>query len=120
MENQQFSNGRKAMEEELVKGRDTANQLLEVLVDHKLNTHHGDVEGLKSPFAENLVREVIRSFTNTLLLMKTNNDVSNEEILPINIKDFSSENSPKPEDHMDKACKRFFNPKNRRGCYKRK
>ena len=42
MENQP-SNGKRAMEEELIKGCETANQLLEVLV-HKSNTTHEDVE----------------------------------------------------------------------------
>ncbi|XP_027342955.1 WRKY DNA-binding transcription factor 70-like [Abrus precatorius] len=116
MENQP-SNGRKAMEEELIKGRDIATQLLEVLV-HKSNTHLGDVEeGLMLTFAQDLVRNVLRSFTNTLLLLNTdNNDVSDEVAMPIIIKDVKC---PKPED-KDEACKSFFNVKRRSGCHKRK
>ncbi|RDX67421.1 putative WRKY transcription factor 70, partial [Mucuna pruriens] len=119
MENQP-SNGRKAMEEELVKGRDIANQLLEILV-HK-SYHHGDVEveGLVLPFAEDLARKVLRSFTNTLLLLNTDDDVSYEVVMPTTIKDVSSSlKCPKPEDNKDEASKGFFNSK-RRGCYNRK
>ncbi|RDX62837.1 putative WRKY transcription factor 70, partial [Mucuna pruriens] len=121
MENQP-SNGRKAMEEELVKGRVIANQLLDVLV-HKSNTHDGNVKGSMLPLVEDLVHKVLSSFTNTLLLLDSINDVSisNEDVMPITVKDvLSSMKSPKPRD-TDEACKRFFDPKNRRrGCYKRK
>ncbi|XP_061362374.1 WRKY DNA-binding transcription factor 70-like [Gastrolobium bilobum] len=118
MENQ-LSNGRKEMEQELLRGRDIANQLLEVLV-HKSNTHHEDVRGSMLPFAEDLVRKVLRSFTNTLFILNTSNDVSNEVVVPITVRDFSSSaNCQKPED-TDETRESFFNPKSRRGCYKRK
>ncbi|TKY49205.1 WRKY transcription factor 70 [Spatholobus suberectus] len=118
MENQP-SNGRKAIEEELVKGRDIANQLLEVLV-HKSNTYDGNVQGSMHPFVEDLGRKVLGSFTNTLLLLNDNSDVSSEVVVPITIKDVpSSVKRPKPRD-TDEACKSFFDAKNRRGCYKRK
>ncbi|TKY49208.1 WRKY transcription factor 70 [Spatholobus suberectus] len=116
MENQP-SNGRKAMEEELVKGRDITNHLLEILVP-KCNTHHGgvQVEGLVLPFAEDLVRKVLRSFTNTLLLLNTDMDVSDEVVMPTTIKDVSSSvKCPKPE---DKDYNNFLNAKRRRGCHK--
>ncbi|XP_020209674.2 uncharacterized protein LOC109794640 [Cajanus cajan] len=121
MENQP-AHGRKAMEEELVNGRDTANQLLEILV-HESNTHRGgvEVEGSVLPFAEDLVRKVLRSFTNTLLLLNIHNDVSDDVVMPTTtIKDASSSvKCPKPED-KDESCKGFFNAKRRRGCHKRK
>ncbi|XP_061371708.1 WRKY DNA-binding transcription factor 70-like [Gastrolobium bilobum] len=118
MENQP-SNGRKEMEQELLRGHDIANQLLEVLV-HKSNAHHGDVRGSMLPFAEDLVRKVLRSFTNTLFILNTNNDVSNEVVVPLTVRDFSSSaNFQKPED-TDETRESFFNPKSRRGCYKRK
>ncbi|KAL2331329.1 hypothetical protein Fmac_018910 [Flemingia macrophylla] len=104
------SNGRRAMEEELTKGRDIANHLLEVLVDHKPNTH----EGSMVPFVEDLVRNVLCSFTNTLLLLNTDNDVSNEVVKDVT----SSVECPKPQDR-DEACKSSFGTKIRRGCYKR-
>jgi len=111
------SNCRKEiMKQELIRGRDTANQLLEV-ISHKLVNipHNGDLDQL--PFTEDLVRKVLRSFTNSLFLLNTNNDVFNEEVL--HIKDLSHGNCPKleVEDTDYKACKSF---KTQRGCYKRK
>ncbi|XP_061371668.1 probable WRKY transcription factor 62 [Gastrolobium bilobum] len=111
MENQS-SNGRIAMEEELIRGRDMANELLEVLANE---------EGSKSvlPIAEDLVLNVLRSFTNTLLLLNTNNDHSDEVVVPIPIRDIcSSANGTKPED-LNETSKSFIT-KNRRWCYKRK
>ena len=61
------STGRRTIEQELLRGRDTAIQLLEVLVHKSKNNHHGNEEGLILPFSEDLVHEVLRSFTNTLL-----------------------------------------------------
>ncbi|RDX78395.1 putative WRKY transcription factor 70, partial [Mucuna pruriens] len=111
MENR-LSNGRNAIEEELIKGLDIANQLLEILV-HKSNTHGGNIEGPMPPFVEDLVRKVQCSFTNTLLLLNFNNDISYKVVMPITIKDVpSSVKLPKPQD-TDEA-------KNRRGCYKRR
>ncbi|XP_061362382.1 WRKY DNA-binding transcription factor 70-like [Gastrolobium bilobum] len=114
MENQS-SNGRIAMEEQLIRGRDMANQLLEVIANE---------EGSKSvlPIAEDLVRNVLRSFTNTLLFLNTNNDHSDEVVVPIPIRDISSStNCTKPEG-LDETCKniKILNTKNRRACYKRK
>ncbi|AES66547.1 hypothetical protein MtrunA17_Chr2g0315351 [Medicago truncatula] len=116
MENQDPSNCRKEMELELIRGRDTAKQLLEVINVHRVNIH-GDLEGLIIPFAQDLAKKVLRSFTNTIFLLNTNDDVfSDEEVLPVTIKDLSPANCPKDED-TDKACKSF---KTQRGCYKRK
>ncbi|KAJ1441620.1 hypothetical protein SESBI_01242 [Sesbania bispinosa] len=120
MENQQPSDAKRAMEQELIEGRETANQLLEILV-HKSNTHnhHGDLEGIiLLPFARDLVHKVLRSFTNTLLLLNTNSE--EVKVLPTTITNVSSSAScPKPED-KDEASRSFTNAKNRRGCYKRK
>ena len=116
MENQP-SHGKKAMEEELIRGRDTAKQLLEVLVD-KSNIHLGDKERSMLPFAEDLVRKVLRSFTNTLLLLNTNHNCG-KVVVPVTIGDFSlSTNCTKPEG-IDETCKRVTS-KSRRGCHKRK
>jgi len=99
------------MKQELIRGRDTANQLLEVIAYKLVNIpHHGDLDQL--PLAEDLVRKVLRSFTNSLFLLHTN-----DEFLPI--KDLPQANCPKfeVEDTDYKACKSF---KTQRGCYKRK
>jgi len=119
MENQP-SKERRAMEEELVKGRDIANQLLEVCV-HRSNTHHHeDVQGSMLPFMEDLVRKVLCSFTNTLLLLNTDTDVTNEVSVPITVQHIPSfAKCPKPQ-HTDEVCKSFFQTEKRRGCYKRK
>lgn len=116
MENQDPSNCRKEMEQELIRGRDTAKQLLEVINVHRVNIH-GDLEGLILPFAQDLAKKVLRSFRNTIFLLNTNDDVfSDEEVLPVTIKDLSPANCPKDED-THKACKSL---KTQRGCYKRK
>lgn len=126
MENR-CSNGRSgAMEQELIKGLDIANQLLEVLAHHhdQSNTQDNVVERLRSPFAEDLIRKILRSFTNTLSLLSTNNDgdVSDkEEVVPLTITNFSSSTIlPKNEDTNDESCKSYSNAKKRRGCYKRR
>lgn len=118
----QALNGKKAMEEELIRGHDMANQLLEVVV-HKSNIshHHGDEEALILPLAQDLVRKVLKSFTNSLLLLNSDAEVFQEEDVPKAIvRDFSSSaNCTKPED-MNEASK-SSNAKNRgRGRYKRK
>jgi len=117
MENQ-LSKERRAMEEELVRGREIANQLLEVCV-HRSNTHHHeDVHML--PFIEDLVRKVLCSFTNTLLLLNTDNDVTNEVSMPLTVKDTPSfAKCPKPQ-HTDEVCKSFLQTEKRRGYYKKK
>ncbi|XP_045800972.1 uncharacterized protein LOC123894900 isoform X3 [Trifolium pratense] len=67
MENRHLSNCRKEiMEQELIRGRDTANQLLEV-IENKLNInlhHHGDLEGLIIPLAQDLVNKICQSAQN--------------------------------------------------------
>ena len=107
------------MEQELLRGRDIANQLLEVIVHKSRNNHHGVDEGLILPLAEDLVHQVLRSFTNTLLLLTTNSDFSDEVVVPINIGDFSSSPSCQKHEHVDEACK-SFDTKNRIRRCKRK
>ncbi|XP_027342952.1 WRKY DNA-binding transcription factor 70-like [Abrus precatorius] len=122
MENQP-SNSKKGMEEELIRGRDMANQLLEVLA-HKSNGQLEHDKGSKSvlSFAEDLVRKVLCSFTNTLLLLNSNNDVSDEVTASITVKDVSlSTNSLRPETSNETCkCRHILNTRNRRGSYKRK
>ncbi|KAL2980799.1 hypothetical protein AAZX31_13G249800 [Glycine max] len=117
MENQP-SNGRKAIEEELIKGRDIANQLLEILAPKSNTTQHKgvEVEALVLPFAEDLVRKVLRSLTNTLLLLNTHSDhVSDEVVLPVTIKGVSSSVKCQKPEYKDES----FNAKRRSGSYKR-
>ncbi|KAK7272593.1 hypothetical protein RJT34_29296 [Clitoria ternatea] len=102
------------MEEELIRGRDMANQLLEVVLAHAHAHAHGegDKEG---SLAEDLVREVLSSFTNTLLLLNSNN----HHLPPITINHVSSfTNCPKLQ-IKDETCK-TNNTKSRRRCYNRK
>ena len=125
--------GKKAMEDELIRGRDMANQLLEVLTfDDKSNIR--EVKGLNTnsskvlPFnivAEDLVREVLKSLTNTLLLLnngKESNDMA-VPITPTTIRDFSfSNNCPKMEEDLDGVYKKLktLNTKNPKVSNKRK
>ncbi|XP_027342954.1 probable WRKY transcription factor 70 [Abrus precatorius] len=122
MENQP-PNGKRAMEEELIRGRDMANQLLEVLA-HKSYGQRGDIEGSKSvlDFAEDLVCKILCSFTNTLLLLSSHDDVSDDVVASITLRDVSLSTSSLKLENMVETCKirKTLNPKNRRGCYKRK
>jgi len=127
MENQ-IPNGKRAMEEELNRGRDMANQLLEVLAYDKSITHlqKEEEEGSNSvlPFVEDLVRKVLCSFTNTLLLLNSTNDVSHEVVASITLRDVSSSTttSPKKLESVDEICKsrKILSTENRRRGYKRK
>lgn len=122
--------GKKAMEDELMRGRDMANQLLEVLTfDDKSNIR--EVKGSNTisskvlPFnivAEDLVREVLKSLTNTLLLLN-NDKESNDVAVPMTVKDFSfSTNCHKMEDDLDGVYKKLktLNVKNPKVSNKRK
>jgi len=120
----QFSNGKKAMEEELIRGRDMANQLLEALGHDKLNIHLQEEGRSKSvlPFVEDLVRKVLCSFTNTLLLLNSNSHVSNEVTPSLSLRDVSSSTDCPEMESVHENCKsrNILKPNNRRRCYKRK
>ncbi|CAL0310210.1 unnamed protein product [Lupinus luteus] len=107
-------NGKKLIQEELIRGHGIANQLLEVLV-HKSRVE----ETLILPLAQDLVRKVLISFTNTLLLLNNNGDIFDEEVVAI--KDFPlSLNCTKSLD-LEEAFKGTSNTKHRsRRCNKRK
>ncbi|KAJ1384211.1 WRKY domain [Sesbania bispinosa] len=96
---------RKAIEE-LVKGRECANQLRSVI-----NEGGNDGSVITTPFAEQLVREVLMSFTNSLLLL---NNPTSESVSDVQIRD-----SSKSEDSQESNCK-SSSIKERRGCYKRR
>ncbi|KAL2331324.1 hypothetical protein Fmac_018905 [Flemingia macrophylla] len=123
MENQ-VPNVKKAMEEELIRGRDIANQLVDVLVHDKLS-YYQEVEGVSNPilpFVEDLVNKVLCSFTNALLLLNSNNDVSDDVAASITLRDVSSSTSCPKLEHVEETCKspNTLNTKNRRRGYKRK
>jgi hypothetical protein len=114
------------MEKELLRGRDMANQLLEVLtLDDKSNIRDmmkgtnlksSSSKVLPLNVAEDLVREVLKSFTNTILLLNNSQD-SNDA------RDFSfSMNSNKLEEDLDGDYKKLktLNTKNPKGSNKRK
>jgi len=111
MENK-IPNGKRAMEEELNRGRDMANQLLEVLAHDKSITHLEKEEG--SRFVEDLVRKVLCSFTNTLLLLNSSNDVSHKVAASIS--------SPKKVESVGQTCKSrsILSTEKRGRGYKRK
>ncbi|XP_058773598.1 WRKY DNA-binding transcription factor 70-like [Vicia villosa] len=120
--------GKEAMEEELIRGRDMANQLLEVLtLDDKSNVIR-EVKGSNSKsskvlpldVAQDLVREVLKSLTNTLLLLHNKED-SND--VPIAVRDFSLTTScHKMVEDLDGAYKQLktLKTKSPKGSKKRK
>ncbi|XP_004489073.1 WRKY DNA-binding transcription factor 70-like [Cicer arietinum] len=116
-----FGLSKKAMKEELLRGRDMANQLLEVLsCDDKSNK---EVKGsMLSLIAQDLVGEVLKSLTNTLLLLNNKED-SNDVGVPITVGNISLlTNFNKMEEDLDGSCKKLktLNTKNLKGSNKRK
>ncbi|KAK7294879.1 hypothetical protein RJT34_17778 [Clitoria ternatea] len=103
MENLSGNSRRKAIEEELVRGRDCAEQLRHVI-------NGSCVDGLGTPFAEQLVKDVLMSFTNSLVFF---NNPSSES------HDLHVWDSSKSEDSQESNCK-SSTLKERRGCYKRR
>ncbi|WVZ07969.1 hypothetical protein V8G54_021315 [Vigna mungo] len=94
----------KAIEDLLREGRDSATQLRSVI----------NGNGENSPSAQKLVKEVLMSFHNSLLLLNNNptsefHDASNVQLW----------DSPKLEDSQESNCKNST-VKPRRGCYKRR
>ncbi|XP_057726491.1 WRKY DNA-binding transcription factor 70-like [Arachis stenosperma] len=111
---------RELMEQELLRGRDVANQLLQLLV-HRSNNNDEQGLTLILPFAEDLVHQVLRSFANTLLLLNISNNSNNidDAIFPIKDLSSSSPSSCQKHEDLDEACK-SFHTNNGRGRYKRK
>ncbi|XP_054817113.1 probable WRKY transcription factor 70 [Prosopis cineraria] len=104
---------KKAITEELLKGRDLSKQLLQ-LVLHRHHDQSNDVgsdEGslLWISFAQDLVNNILTSFSNTLLLFHSFE-------IPI---DASAKSDQDRHDLDDHAVKRF-NTRNGRGCHPRK
>ncbi|QCE12115.1 hypothetical protein DEO72_LG10g3356 [Vigna unguiculata] len=106
MDNLSGSTSRKKAIEELLRGRDSATQLRSVI--------NGNGEDLSS--AKKLVKEVLMSFTNSLLLLNTSNTTSefHDDVSNVQLWD-----SPKLEDSQESNCKNST-VKARRGCYKRR
>ncbi|XP_061349961.1 WRKY DNA-binding transcription factor 70-like [Gastrolobium bilobum] len=97
--------GSKRVIEELLRGRDLAKQLKSVInngCDEKLAA-----TTTTTPFAEHLVKEVLMSFSNSLLFL--NNPTSQSH-------DINPSNS---EDSQESNCK-TSTLKEKRGCYKRR
>ncbi|XP_050879242.1 WRKY DNA-binding transcription factor 70 [Lathyrus oleraceus] len=122
------TNGKKAMEEELIRGRDMANQLLEVLTfEDKSNiirqvkrSTSKSSKVLSKDVAQDLVREVLKSLTNTLLYLNNREDSNDDSIV---VRDFSfSTNGHKMEEDLDGAYIELqtLNTKSSKGTKKRK
>jgi hypothetical protein len=59
--------------EELVRGREYANKLGQVLAVMKINNNHNELAAATpSLFAQHVVNNILNSFTNTLFLLKKN------------------------------------------------
>ncbi|KAI5429098.1 hypothetical protein KIW84_033913 [Lathyrus oleraceus] len=104
MENENLGHDRGKVIDELLRGRELANQLRDIL------NESGDVDdnnGSTTPFAEHLLKEVLMTFTNSLLFL--NNTQTSEDV-----------QLTKSEDSLESNCKSSSIVKERRGCYKRR
>jgi hypothetical protein len=106
MENENLAHGgRGKIVDELLRGHQLANQLRNIL------NESGDIDnndGSTIPFAEDLLKEVLTTFTNSLLFLN-NNPTSEGSDLQLT----------KSEDSLESNCKSSI-VKERRGCYKRR
>ncbi|CAL5192484.1 unnamed protein product [Lathyrus oleraceus] len=106
MENENLGHGRGKVIDELLRGRELANQLRNIL------NESGDVDdnnGSTTPFAEHLLKEVLMTFTNSLLFL---NNTQTSEVSDVQL--------TKSEDSLESNCKSTSIVKERRGCYKRR
>ncbi|TKY65664.1 WRKY transcription factor 70 [Spatholobus suberectus] len=100
------SSRRKAIEE-LVRGHGCAKRLRSVI--------NGICEdGSSTPFAEQLLKEVLMSFTNSLLILNNPTSKPHDHVSDVQVWD-----SSKSEDSQESNCKSSA-AKERRGCYKRR
>ncbi|KAI4333532.1 hypothetical protein L6164_018324 [Bauhinia variegata] len=95
----------KKAKEEITRGCESAHELLEIV--HKWNCDKGSTT---PPFAVDLVRKILRSFTDTLMLLNTSKHEA-EEVSDVKVI-LNSED-------LEERCKSLIT-KNRRGTYKRK
>jgi len=107
MDNLGGSTSRMKAIEELLRGRNSAKKLRSVI------NGSGENGSSANPLsAKKLVKEVLMSFTNSLLLL--HNNPTSDDVSSVQVWD-----SPKHEDSQESNCKNF-NIKARRGCYKRR
>ncbi|TKY68995.1 WRKY transcription factor 70 [Spatholobus suberectus] len=101
---------RKAIKE-LERGREFANQLRQVINGH-------DESATATPSVQDLVKNVLNSFSNTLFLLDKYPTYESHEVSQMQQRDSCLIAPTKSEDSQE-SCKSFPS-KNRRGCYKRK
>lgn len=106
-----LSPSRKRVIDELMEGRDLANQLQSVL---------SKCDGSASS-AEDLVVKIMKSFSNTLFILNVNegDEVSVSQILANSHVDSACLDARKSED-SEGSCRSISTAKDRRGCYKRR
>lgn len=114
-ENNAVLGNQTAMVNELVHGRDLATQLRSILSAPDLD---GDGDSDGAP-AEDLVSQIMETFTNTLVMLNKNDSsfgVENDSRFLVEPK------SPKSEDSEEssKSVSTTEARKDRRGCYKRR
>ena len=105
-ENLAHGSGRGKVIGELLRGRELTNKLRNIL------NESGDIDninGSTTPCAEDLLKEVLTTFTNSLLFLN-NNPTSEGSDLQLT----------KSEDSLESNCKSTSIVKERRGCYKRR
>ncbi|KAH7514776.1 WRKY DNA-binding transcription factor 70 [Ziziphus jujuba] len=115
---EKLASGRKRVIDELMEGRELANQLQSVL----LSKSDGDGSSSAVSAAEDLVVKIMESFSNTLFILNVNegdDDVSVSQIQANSHVGSACLDARKSED-SDESCRSISNVKDRRGCYKRR
>lgn len=105
-----LGDGHRKVIEELLRGRELANQLRYVLNEGGDIDHNGSPT-ITTPFAEELVKEVLSTFTNSLLFLNNSSSESH---------DVQLRETSKSEDSEESNCKSTSVVKQRRGCHKRR
>ncbi|KAL2319984.1 hypothetical protein Fmac_028953 [Flemingia macrophylla] len=95
--------------QELVRGREVANRLRQVMNEHDES----------SSFVQTLAKNVLRSFSNSLFLLDKYPTYEPYDVSQMQQKDSCFIISSTKSEDSQESCKSFTR-KNRRGCYKRK
>lgn len=116
---------RKRVVDELMEGRELANQLQSVLAnsDGAGGSSSSSSSSLTGLSAEDLVSKIMKSFSNTLSILNVVNEgdeVSVSDQIPAGSRVDSTCLDARKSEDSDESCRSTSTVKDRRGCYKRR